>query len=578
MPTTHPVVGTDGKGSFAVAWRDSRVNVPDIYAQWYDSVGNPQGPNTLVSDTSATTTWRRVDYPAVVANENKTIVAWRRRYSGSNHDLMFKVFDRESGQEPRSEYLNDDQGFAHQFAPSVAVGGDGRLIITWSDTRLRFVDIYAKRFDSLGQALSRDFMVGQDTACASFGMGSCVASNGSRYVIVWHADIYYDPSRSGWGIMGQKYGLDGTPIGMNFWISDSLYNVKRNPRLGAKSSGGYVVTWEAAEYSKTTIMARRLDRSGNPLDTCFKVNDQDGWHALPDVDIGASGQFVVVWGGERLCFQRFDSSGARQGSNVPVDARTGVSPDVAYDADQNFVIAWDAGLDIHAKRFTMAGDSIGPAFRVNDSAQVIDPAGASPSVVCRRPHEFFICYDAPWGWAYQILGQYYKDGSPVGGNRVINQSILDCNLEQPTMTADSERIYITWAGYKYEQSRYNYDVYAKIIKWDDLVDVEGEKRLEVLSRHFRIYPNPARKLVTFRIPVILMPEVSGKKQEFSLKIYDATGRLVKSFDLASSVKREASSVIWPGDDNSGKLLPAGIYFCVLETDNFSTRAKIVMLR
>ncbi len=575
--STSPSVCTEGKGGLAFAWLDSRRNRPDIYLQRYDSLGLAVGGNCLVNDTISERTKNRLDHPAVVANDQKTIVVWRRRTVDGRRDIMFKVFDNASCLSSRTDYLSDDRGFAHQFSPSVAAGGDGRFFVTWSDSRRPLCDVFAKQFDTLGNALQSDFRVNQDTCYENSHFGSSLASNGSRYVVAWYAQIEYSPAWHRWGVMGQKYALDGTPIDTNFWISDSLRDLQLDPKVAARPSGGYAVTWRTMGEGLSSIMARRLDRNGDPVDTCFQVNELSGWHDLPAVEVATNGQFVIAWGGEHLFFQRFDSAGGRLGTNVEIAPR-GECTDVAYDADQNFVITWDAGLDIHAKRFTMAGDSIGPAFRVNDSAQIIDPAGASPAVVCRRPHEFFICYDVPWGWAYQILGQYYKDGSPVGGNRVINQSILDCNLEQPTMTADSERIYIAWAGYKYEQNRYNYDVYAKIIKWDDLVDVEGEKLLQVLDRQFRIYPNPARARVTIIMPDARYMMHDNGKEPPTLKIYDISGRMVKSFNLASWAKDPTAGLLWDGKDDRERAVRSGVYFCQLKAGESVLSKKLVLLR
>jgi hypothetical protein len=60
-------------------------------------------------------------------------------------------------------------------------------------------------------------------------------------------------------------------------------------------------------------------------------------------------------------------------------------------------------------------------------------------------------------------------------------------------------------------------------------------------------------------------------QKPSLSIYDASGRLVKAFN-------HESVVIWYGDDDAGRKLPAGVYLLKLEGEGYCANRKIVMVR
>jgi flagellar hook assembly protein FlgD len=62
-----------------------------------------------------------------------------------------------------------------------------------------------------------------------------------------------------------------------------------------------------------------------------------------------------------------------------------------------------------------------------------------------------------------------------------------------------------------------------------------------------------------------------------LTIHDLAGRLVRSFDLAPQVS-EALSLDWDGKDESGRLLPTGIYVCRLEAGGSVSSAHIVLVR
>ena len=109
------------------------------------------------------------------------------------------------------------------------------------------------------------------------------------------------------------------------------------------------------------------------------------------------------------------------------------------------------------------------------------------------------------------------------------------------------------------------------------------QRLEVRNR-LEIYPNPFRCKATVKFEIRNpKSETNSKKQNFksqtSLKIYDASGRLVKSFSLPTSYfLLPTCSVTWDGSDDSGRKLPAGVYFCRLETGDVNVTKKVVKLR
>ncbi len=78
-----------------------------------------------------------------------------------------------------------------------------------------------------------------------------------------------------------------------------------------------------------------------------------------------------------------------------------------------------------------------------------------------------------------------------------------------------------------------------------------------------VYPNP------FRNHLFIKSEIRNPKSAIPLRIYDVSGRVVKSFNLGSCIMNQASSIIWSGDDNAGYELPAGVYFIVSDDKRFS---------
>ncbi len=90
-----------------------------------------------------------------------------------------------------------------------------------------------------------------------------------------------------------------------------------------------------------------------------------------------------------------------------------------------------------------------------------------------------------------------------------------------------------------------------------------------------VYPNPFRENTQIRYTI---QDAGYTIPDINLKIYDVTGRVVKSFDLATRYLRLATSVIWSGTDDLGHSLPAGVYFVHLEYNDRRLVEKVILLR
>jgi flagellar hook assembly protein FlgD len=76
----------------------------------------------------------------------------------------------------------------------------------------------------------------------------------------------------------------------------------------------------------------------------------------------------------------------------------------------------------------------------------------------------------------------------------------------------------------------------------------------------------------------MIQDTRYKIQDIRLKIYDVSGRLVKSFNLESCIMNHESAILWDGDDSSGRKVPAGVYFVRLEADGYTMVEKVIFLR
>jgi hypothetical protein len=106
-----------------------------------------------------------------------------------------------------------------------------------------------------------------------------------------------------------------------------------------------------------------------------------------------------------------------------------------------------------------------------------------------------------------------------------------------------------------------------------VVGIEESQILNPKSQipELEIYPNPFRQITEIRLQIT--------DDRLQIKIYDASGRVVKTFsDNLCNRDNSVQSVGWDGRDDNGQLVPQGIYFVTLKTDKFVEIKKVVLMR
>ena len=86
-------------------------------------------------------------------------------------------------------------------------------------------------------------------------------------------------------------------------------------------------------------------------------------------------------------------------------------------------------------------------------------------------------------------------------------------------------------------------------------------------QNFAVYPNPFSGVTDIRYVM------SDKCRGVELKIYDAMGRVVRSFHVGPGAP--GGSISWHGDDDAGRKLPGGVYF--IHTSTTDERRSIAVV-
>ena len=277
----------------------------------------------------------------------------------------------------------------NQTGPALAMDEDGNFVVVWESGDPPptigqdgdWEGIFAQRYDHSGAPIGVEFQVNTHTNLTQ--EDSAVAMNHSgAFVVVWDSK---DQDGSGSGIYGQRYNKLGTPVGSEFQVNTVTPLTQAGPDVAMNVNGDFVIVWESNGQTGTyETFARRYNYSGQPLGAEFQVNTSTyGSQGFTRIAMNDSGAFVVVWrsthgldgDGHGVFGQLYDSLGNPDGPEFRINSTTigdQTHPDVAMDADGNFIVIWvsynpdimgDPTL-LFGQRYDFTGAPVGSEFQI----------------------------------------------------------------------------------------------------------------------------------------------------------------------------------------------------------------------
>jgi hypothetical protein len=350
----HPAVAMDANGNFVIAWMSywEDGSYFGVYAQRYDSAGNPLGSEFRVN----TNTTGHQQFPAVAMDaDGNFVIAWDSNLQdGDSFGVYAQRYDS-AGNPVGSEFQVNTYTTSYQSFPSVAMDADGNFVITW-ESNLQDGDgfgVYAQRYDSAGNPVGAEFRV--NTYTTSYQSFPSVAMDADgNFVITWESNLQ---DGDGIGVYAQRYDSEGNPVGSELQVNTHTISDQDSPSVAIDANGNFVVAWESnmQDGNYYGVYAQRYDSTGNPVGTEFQVNTYTiSNQSAPSVAMDADGNFVITWysyvqdGSDTGIYaQRYNNAGNPVGSEFRVNTCTTdyqLYPSVAMDANGNLVIAWESNM------------------------------------------------------------------------------------------------------------------------------------------------------------------------------------------------------------------------------------------
>ncbi|MCK4234504.1 T9SS type A sorting domain-containing protein, partial [candidate division WOR-3 bacterium] len=124
------------------------------------------------------------------------------------------------------------------------------------------------------------------------------------------------------------------------------------------------------------------------------------------------------------------------------------------------------------------------------------------------------------------------------------------------------------------------------VKYVPTGGVSEDESSDLLSSNpvlYDIYPNPFGDKTQIKLQIPTLNQVQGKSQtnsnfQTSLKIYNAAGRLVKSFSLPTTYSLLPTVIFWDGRNNAGEKVTSGVYFLRFNTGNYKETRQLLLIK
>jgi hypothetical protein len=328
---------------------------------------------------------------AAIASDGDFVTVWE---SEGQDGLGFGIFGKRfasSGAAQGTEFQVNTYIQAYDQFPRVASAADGAFTVVWTRSNgIQAVDVFGRRFSSLGSPLGAEFLVNGYTTGSQL-LPAIASDPSGGTVVVWHGSGQGDTN---YGIFGQRFSSGGTKLGSEFQVNKYTLGYQLNPAVASDESGEFVVVWASRDQDLFDygVFGQRFSSAGSKLGTEFQVNSFTfDSQELPRVARdSSSGDFVVVWrsqsdfngqdgGGRAGIFgQRYADTGLKLGLEFQVNGYTTNdqgAPDVTFDTGGSFFVVWSSFAEdgaesgIFGQRFLSSGAPTGTEFQVNSYTQ-----------------------------------------------------------------------------------------------------------------------------------------------------------------------------------------------------------------
>ena len=463
--------------------------------------------------------------------------------------------------------------------PDVGTDTENNVWVVWDSLGWGTGVVYYSKCDSLGNSIIPETQV----STSGYSRRCELAVDKSDNVhIIWR-----ELSPIGFGIGYVKLANDGSVIIPPHLAIDGAGGSSRpffNMAFDHQEKSLHIA-WEEIPTGWNQITYTLLDSLGDTLVGNVRVSAENTFAYFPGIGVDSAGNNHIAYrsdtssAGNRLIYTKLDKYGNVLVPNKILSA-DGCSPSIVCDKHQNVHIFYN---DV------IGSDTIYYVKLDNNGNVLIPPTCVSiplyeSNVACHAALDSQQFLHIVWEAVLAQQGaRFLYTKMDTSGSTVVPPMLVVYPPHTfwaiyPCIAADhSNRLHLVWADGRI-------DTVLRIFykRGENENTIEETARLKAANLpKITVFPNPFAKAAK-----ISFGNMQGAKS-IGLKIYDAMGRLVRSFDPEGlrtegqfdyPTIRQSDHVIWQGTDNAGNPLPAGVYFIRLSSSTLTQSLPVILLR
>jgi hypothetical protein len=458
----RPSVSSFADGSFILIWVEGMTL--DIYGQKYNSNLTPSGSSFKINDSGILyTAWS----PKVVSRSNNGFITIWEDVSTGYYNVYFRMYDSSLNPLGPSVKANDDSGTTAHLDPAIAMGPDNGFIIVWEDYRQGDADIYAQRFDSLGNQLGLNFQANIDSLSEDQYTPAVAKNKNGDFMITW-----VDLRRGTEDIFARVFRPEGTARTSIFKVeSENVNSPQYSPQVGADSSARYIVGWSDYE-SNPTIYIQKYDSLGQPLEGNLPVSNLGlaSERNQLSMAVNPNSRVAFAWMDKRnlsadIYSQEMLANGTLAGTDLKLnDDSLGAiqkNPALASDGWSSFIIAWEdyrsGNADIYLKRYSRQGTIWKDDYKVNSVST--NTYQGKPALGINNLGDLLVTWQDARDGMHIYAQRFDSNTDPIDTNFKVDVS-LGTNLpESPAGAVSfSKKSVIVWSA---KNGTNNKDIYGQ---------------------------------------------------------------------------------------------------------------------
>ena len=375
----NSAVAMDNTGNFVVVWQSNGQDGSSdgIYARRYNAGGTALGDEFRVNQF---TTGSQQTPTVAMDNDGDFVVAWN---SAAQDGAVGEIWARRytnAGAPLGDEFHVNQNTTGQQLTPAAAMDGAGNFVITWVTPTADLYDIYARRYNASGTALSNEFVVNVTFTGSQLNPAVAMDTDGD-FVVAWQGPGTTAQPDSAVAVFFRRFDQAGMPVTDEIKANQFTTGDQRVPAVGIDSVGNFVVAWESGVQDGAFygIYARRFSAAGAPLADEFRANTTTAdQQRAPAVAVDDSGDFTIAWASRfqdgsnyGIYAQCYSAAGAPVGTEFRVNTfttGTQFNAAIAFDSDADFIVTWQSdtqepptgGVGVFAQRYSAAPGGEGP--------------------------------------------------------------------------------------------------------------------------------------------------------------------------------------------------------------------------